>query len=76
MRRAFSVFRRYFRRSGESGQSVILLALGFVALAGFVGITTDISLMFVRYAQLSRAVDSAAIAAANQMRQDRSNASV
>jgi len=76
MKHAFSVFRRYFRRTSESGQSVILLALGFVALAGFVGITTDISLMFVRYAQLSRAVDSAAIAAANQMRQDRSNATV
>lgn len=76
MNHPFSVFRRYFRRSSESGQSVILLALGFVALAGFVGITTDISLMFVRYAQISRAVDSAAIAAANQMRQDRSNATV
>lgn len=76
MKHAFSMFRRYFRRTSESGQSVILLALGFVALAGFVGITTDISLMFVRYAQLSRAVDSAAIAAANQMRQDRSNATV
>jgi hypothetical protein len=60
----------------ESGQSVILLAMGFVALIAFVGITTDVSLMFVRYSQLSRSVDSAAVAAANQMRQDRSVASV
>lgn len=67
---------RHIRRRGESGQSVILLAIGFIALLGFVGITTDVSLMFVRYAQLSRAVDSAAIAAANQMRQDRSLATV
>ena len=60
----------------ESGQSVILLAMGFIALIAFVGITTDVSLMFVRYSQLSRSVDSAAVAAANQMRQDRSIASV
>ncbi|MGB1285803.1 MAG: pilus assembly protein TadG-related protein, partial [Aggregatilineales bacterium] len=68
-------FKRWLQHS-ESGQAVILLAFGFVALTAFVGITTDISLMFVRYAQLSRSIDSAAIAAANQMRQDRSMATV
>jgi Flp pilus assembly protein TadG len=63
-------FYRLMRRN-QSGQSIIVLAIGFVALVGFVGITTDVALMFVRYSQLSRAVDAAAIAAANQMRQDR-----
>lgn len=69
---------RWFKslRRAESGQSVIILAIGFIALVGFVGITTDVSLMFVRYNQLSRAVDSAAISAANQMRQDRNLANV
>lgn len=69
---------RWFKslRRAESGQSVIILAIGFIALVGFVGITTDVSLMFVRYSQLSRAVDSAAISAANQMRQDRNLANV
>jgi hypothetical protein len=76
MKFLFPSFWRHLRRRGESGQSVIVLAIGFIALLGFVGITTDVSLMFVRYAQLSRAVDSAAIAAANQMRQDRSLATV
>ena len=66
---------RLTRRS-ETGQSIILLAIGFVALIAFIGITTDISLLFVRYSQLSRAVDSASIAAANQVRQDRTLASV
>lgn len=61
-----------FARKSESGQAVILLALGFVALLAFVGIVTDVSLMFVRYSTLSRAVDAAAIAAAGQMRSDRS----
>jgi hypothetical protein len=60
-----------FARRNESGQAVILLALGFVALLAFVGIVTDVSLMFVRYSTLSRAVDAAAIASAGQMRSDR-----
>jgi len=69
------MLKRFLRKS-EIGQSIVLLALGFVALAAFVGITTDLSIAFVRYSQLSRAVDSAAIAAANQMRQDTSLATV
>lgn len=66
---------RVFRRQ-HKGQSIVILALGMIALLGFVGITTDISLLFVRYATLRRAVDAAAIAAAGQMRQDRSIATV
>lgn len=73
--RFWSLFKRILKR-GEDGQSIIILALGFIALAAFVGITTDISVAFVRYNQLSRAVDSAAIAAANQMRQDTSHATI
>lgn len=66
---------RLFRKQYK-GQSIVVLALGMIALLGFVGITTDISLLFVRYATLRRAVDAAAIAAAGQMRQDRSIATV
>jgi len=65
--------RRYVKRlirRGEVGQSIIVLAIGFIGLVAVVGITTDISLMFARYNQLRRAVDSAAIAAAGQIRQD------
>lgn len=67
------VARLLTRQSGaaESGQAIIILALGFIGLIAFVGIVTDVSLMFVRYSTLSRAVDSAAIAAAGQMRSDR-----
>ena len=56
------------RGRGQSGQSIIVLAIGFVALLGFVGIVTDVSLLFVRYSALSRAVDAAAVSAAGQMR--------
>ncbi len=62
--------KRYIRRS-KTGQAIIILALGFIALLGFVGIVTDVSLLFVRFAALRRAVDSAAVAAAGQLRQDR-----
>jgi hypothetical protein len=60
----------------ERGQSIIILAFAFVVLLGFVGLTTDVSLMFVRYATIRRAVDSASLAAASQMRQGTEEASV
>jgi hypothetical protein len=69
-------FKGRFFRKGEIGQSIVILALGFIGLLAVVGITTDVSVLFVRFSQLRRAVDSAAIAAAGQMRQDRSLATV
>ncbi len=62
-----SVF-KHFKRRGQVGQSLLILALGFIALVGFVGIVTDVSLLFVRYSSLRRAVDAAAVAAAGQFR--------
>ena len=59
---------RRFRRS-QRGQSIVLLALAFLALIAFVGLVTDVAMMFVRYASLRRAVDAAAIAAAGQIRE-------
>jgi hypothetical protein len=58
---------RWMRR-GQSGQSLIILAIGFIALLAFVGIVTDVSLLFVRYNTLRRAVDAAALSAASQLR--------
>ena len=55
----------------QTGQAIIILALGFIVLLGFVGVVTDVSLLYIRYAALRRAVDSAAVAAAGQMRTDR-----
>ena len=67
---------RPIRHPQSSGQAIIVLALGFIGLVGFVGIVTDVSLLLARYNTLSRAVDSAAISAAGQMRSDRSFAEV
>jgi Putative Flp pilus-assembly TadE/G-like len=70
---ALPLVRRFTRRS-QTGQSIVILALGFIALLAFVGIVTDVSLMFVRFSQLTRAVDSASIAAAGQVRRQVPNA--
>src|SRR4029078_4999289 len=53
---------------GQVGQTIVIMAFGFIVLLAFVGIVTDVSLMFVRYTTLRRAVDAAAVAAAGQMR--------
>ncbi len=63
----------FFKRA-QRGQTIVILALAFIVLLGFVGIVTDISLMFVRYNTLRRAVDSAAVAAAGQVRRTLPNA--
>lgn len=75
-RSTFGKYRQHLAHNGEAGQSIIILAIGFIALVMFVGIVVDVSLMFVRYTALSRAVDSAAIAAAGEMRSDRNFAQV
>src|SRR4029078_4775065 len=53
---------------GQVGQTIVIMAFGFIVLLAFVGIVTDVSLMFVRYTTLRRAVDAAAVAAAGQIR--------
>ncbi len=55
-------------RQGQIGQTIVIMAFGFIILLAFVGIVTDVSLMFVRYTTLRRAVDAAAVAAAGQVR--------
>jgi hypothetical protein len=64
-----------FKR-GQTGQAIILLALAMIGLLAFVGLVTDISLLFVRFSQLRRAVDAASIAAAGQIRENREYADV
>ncbi|MCB9438261.1 MAG: VWA domain-containing protein [Anaerolineales bacterium] len=54
----------------QVGQSIVLLALAFIVLVAFIGLVTDISILFVRYGTLRRTVDAAAIAAAGQIRED------
>ncbi len=61
---------RLLNRRSRNGQSILLIAFAFIALIAFVGIATDVALLFVRYSTLRRAVDAAAIAAAGQVREN------
>ncbi len=55
-------------KQGQIGQTIIIVAIAFIVLLAFVGLVTDVSLLFVRYSTLRRAVDAAAVAAAGQVR--------
>jgi Flp pilus assembly protein TadG len=53
----------------QSGQALIIIALAFVGIAAFVGLAIDLGIFFVAQAHLRRGIDSAAVAAASQMRE-------
>jgi hypothetical protein len=50
---------------------LVLIALAFVGLASFIGLAVDSGILFTQIGHLRRAVDSAALAAANQFREGR-----
>jgi hypothetical protein len=52
----------------ENGQSLVILAISFLALLAFIGLVTDAGSLYVTYTQLKRAVDAASVAAANNMK--------
>lgn len=57
-------------KNSEKGQSIVLIALVFIGLLAFIGLTVDMGILFISYGNLRRAVDSAALAAATQMREN------
>jgi hypothetical protein len=56
------------RWSNQKGQVLVLVALMFLILIAFIGLAVDVGVVFVGYARLRRAVDSAALSAAGQFR--------
>jgi Flp pilus assembly protein TadG len=60
-------------KNSEKGQSIVLIALVFVGLLAFIGLTVDLGVLFISYGNLRRAVDNAALAAATQMRTSYTN---
>jgi hypothetical protein len=52
----------------KQGQALVLLAVAFFALLAFIGLVTDVGSIYVSYTQLQRAVDAAAVAAANNIK--------
>jgi Putative Flp pilus-assembly TadE/G-like len=51
----------------ERGQTIILVALALIALIAFAGLATDVALVYVAKGHLQRAIDAAALAAANKL---------
>lgn len=56
---------------GSPGQAIILIAVAFVVLLGFVGLVTDAGQLFIFMGHLRRATDAASLAAAAQYREGR-----
>lgn len=65
--------RHSLRQGGpsERGQALVLIALAFIGLAAFIGLTVDAGILFAQIGQLRRGVDAASLAAANQFREGR-----
>jgi len=59
-------------RGKSSGQALVLFAVSFFALLAFIGLVTDVSSIYISYTQLQRAIDAAAIAAANNIKNPQS----
>jgi hypothetical protein len=51
----------------ERGQTIVLLAVALIALIAFVGLATDVALLYVAKSHLQRTIDSATLAAANRL---------
>lgn len=62
------------RQNAERGQALVLIALAFIGVAAFIGLTIDAGILFSNVGHLRRATDSASLAAANQFREGRTPA--
>lgn len=69
-----SLPKRFAGKDLESGQALALLALAFVGVAAFVGLTVDAGILFSHVGHLRRATDASSLAAANQFREGRTPA--
>jgi hypothetical protein len=67
-RGAQKLFKPKAARSMERGQVLVVMIIAFTALLAFVGMVTDIGAVYVTFTQLKRAVDAAAVAAANNIK--------
>ncbi len=60
------------QRKSQRGQALPIIALAVIGLAAFIGLATDAGILFAHIGHLRRAVDAAALAAANQFREGQS----
>jgi len=60
--------RGQLRRLRERGQAVVITAVAFMAILAFMGLVTDVGTLYLNFTRLKRALDSAAVAAANNIK--------
>jgi Flp pilus assembly protein TadG len=53
----------------QRGQIIILIAVSIIVIVAMVGLLIDGGILFIEYGRLKRAVDAAAVSAANQFRE-------
>lgn len=70
-RNRFELLRRAAR-----GQALVLLAVSFLALLAFIGLVTDVGSIYLAYTHLQRAIDAAAVAAANNIKNPQASATL
>lgn len=59
------------KNDSERGQALVIIAVSFVILLAFVGLTVDVGQLFIQMGHLRRATDAASLAAAAQYREGR-----
>lgn len=52
----------------ERGQALVITAVAFVAILAFAGLVTDVGTLYLNFTRLKRGLDSAAVAAANNIK--------
>jgi len=52
----------------ERGQALVITAVAFMAMLAFAGLVTDAGSLYLNFTRLKRGLDSAAVAAANEIR--------
>ncbi len=52
----------------ERGQAIVITAIAFLAILAFTGLVTDAGTLYLNYTRLKRALDAAAVAAANNIK--------
>jgi len=65
----FSHFKGKNKQDYQKGQALILVAVAFVVLLAFVGLSADVGQLFIYMGHLRRSIDAASLAAASQYRE-------
>ncbi len=70
MKQLFSRWRKNLGQKSESGQVLVIIVAAMIGLIAIVGLAVDGGILYIAHGKLRRAVDAAAVSAANQIREN------